>query len=480
MNDIEFTLYDPLHVQINTDNYEYLLGVQEHLTDYVSGYRFMPRFKSGGWNGKISLFKKPIRSFPYGLMLMVLKYTKSQFPELSYTISDQVKSIFNGIKISNYKYDLSLTPYDYQQDCIEVCVNKSKGIVVVATAGGKSLIISYIIDIINKVNNDNKSLIIVPTLQLVDQFKGDLTEYGIPHTSIGMVNSSRKEFDQKIVVSTWQSLKNQLDKLPLFNTVIIDETHGAKADKLSEILECCTNANYRFGLTGTLPTSRLDKMNVLSYIGPVLRQYNSSKLAELGYISKCTIKQLYIEYEEVYQGTYTQIRDQIFQNPYRLGLIKHLVGKTKNSILILIEKVEKEGCVLEEMLKESFPDKDVIFLSGKDSSEDRDAWRKEMNDRDDIVCIATYPIFQQGVNIKSLRTIVLASSTKSFIRVIQSLGRALRKHVSKELGGAELYDICDKVKYLEDHADKRDRHYTKEGHTIETYELKESDGIYIL
>ncbi len=477
--DIEFKLYDNLHIQIETKEYDYLRSVQNHISDYVNGYRFMPKFKKGGWNGKISLFKKNIRSFPFGLMLMVLKHTKNQYPELTYIINDDVKSIFNGIKIKNYNYDLLLKPYNYQQSCIETCLSKSKGVLVVATAGGKSLIISYIIDIINK-TIDNKSLIIVPTLQLVDQFKGDMTEYGIPHSIIGMVNSSRKEFEQKIVVSTWQSLKNQLDKLPLFNTVIVDETHGAKADKLSEILEYCTNANYRYGLTGTLPTCRLDKMNVLSYIGPVLKQYNSSTLADLGYISKCTIKQIYMNYEESYKGTYVQIRDQVFPNPYRLGLIKYIIQKTKNSILILIEKIEKEGCVLEEILKESFPNKDIVFLSGKDSSEDRDVWRKEMNDRDNIVCIATYPIFQQGVNIKSLRTIILGSSTKSFIRVIQSLGRSLRKHVSKELGGAELYDICDRVKYLEDHAEKRERHYTKEGHNIKTYELYESDGVYSL
>ena len=223
MSDIEFKLYDPLNIQIETKEYDYIRDVQEHLSDYVPGYRFMPRFRVGGWNGKISLFKKHIRSFPYGLILMVLKFTKSQFPELDYTITDEVKSLFNGYKIKDYNYNLLLTPYEYQQSCIESSINKSKGIIVVATAGGKSLIISYIIDIINKCDKNNKSLIIVPTLQLVDQFKGDLVEYGIPHTNIGMVNSSRKEFDMKIVVSTWQSLKNQLEKLPLFNTVIADE-----------------------------------------------------------------------------------------------------------------------------------------------------------------------------------------------------------------------------------------------------------------
>jgi superfamily II DNA or RNA helicase len=101
-----------------------------------------------------------------------------------------------------------------------------------------------------------------------------------------------------------------------------------------------------------------------------------------------------------------------------------------------------------------------------------------MHTDDDIVCIATYPIFQQGVNIPSLRTIILSSSTKSFIRVIQSLGRILRKHVSKDLGGAELFDICDNVRYLKDHAGKRERHFVKEKHNIEVIELNEKDGIY--
>ncbi|MCK5017731.1 MAG: hypothetical protein KAS32_11770, partial [Candidatus Peribacteraceae bacterium] len=77
------------------------------------------------------------------------------------------------------------------------------------------------------------------------------------------------------------------------------------------------------------------------------------------------------------------------------------------------------------------------------------------------------------VNIPSLREIVLASSTKSFIRVIQSLGRTLRKHVSKELGGAILWDLVDNVKHLKDHGSARHRHYIKEKHDVEETTLKE-------
>ena len=112
-------------------------------------------------------------------------------------------------------------------------------------------------------------------------------------------------------------------------------------------------------------------------------------------------------------------------------------------------------------------------MSGKDKSSIRDAWRKDMNYQDNIVCIATYPIFQQGVNIPTLREIVLASSSKSFIRVIQSLGRTLRKHVSKELGGAIMWDICDDVKHLKDHANVRYKHYIKEKHIVEEIKIEE-------
>ncbi len=476
--DIHFVQKDELNIQINTNNRDYITAVDKHLTDYVKGYRFMPKFKHGGWAGTISIFDRPNRSFPYGLLFEVLRYTKKEWYDLDLIISDDVKSLFKGMSIDTIKYDLVLTPYPYQQECIDILLKSSKGIVEVATAGGKSLIITYLIHNIDNIINYNNSLIIVPTLQLVDQFKGDLIEYGIPDSSIGIVNSKNKEFDEKIVISTWQSLQNQMNELDRFNTVICDEVHTAKASKLSEILQHCKKAEYRFGVTGTMPTNRLDKLNVLSYLGPILEKFTGKDLADLGYVSKCVVNQIYIDYKDVYKGDYNEVKNNIFNNKYRMGLIKHIIQKRNNSILILVEKVEKEGEVLLDELKESFPDKIVVFISGKDKSDIRDKWRKDMNDMNNIICIATTQVFQQGVNIPSLRTMILTSSTKSFIRVIQSLGRVLRKHVSKEEGGAELYDICDNVKYLRDHSSKRNRHYIKEKHDIVEITLREVDGVY--
>jgi len=476
--DIHFVLYDNLNIQINTNNRYYINAVDKHLTDFVKGYLFMPKYKKGGWNGTISIFNRAKRSFPYGLLFEVLRYTKKDWGDLELKASDDVKALFRGITVDSIKKDLVLTPYPYQQECINALLKSSKGIVEVATAGGKSLIIAYLIHNIDHIINYNNSLIIVPTLQLVDQFKGDLIEYGIPDSSIGIVNSKNKEFDERIVISTWQSLKNQLDELDRFNTVIVDEVHTAQATKLSEILQNCNTSEYRFGVTGTLPTNRLDRLNVLSYLGPVLKKFTGKDLADLGYVSKCVIKQIYIDYKDKYSGDYNEIKDLVFFSDFRMGLIKHIIKNKDNSVLILVDKIEKEGEPLLEVLQESFPDRIVIFLSGRDKSDVRDEWRKKMDTDKNIVCIATFAIFQQGVNIPSLRTIITASSTKSFIRIIQSLGRVLRKHVSKDLGGAELYDICDNVKYMKDHASKRNRHYVKEKHVIQEITLKEKNGVY--
>ncbi len=479
--DIQFKLQNNLYIRVDTESYDYLKGVESELTEYVKGYMHMPAFKAGHWQGKVSLFKKQTRTFAYGLLLKVIRYTKKEWPELSYVVDQEVKSLFVGIPFDNFNDDLVFPVYDYQRKAIEVAVTRGKGICQLPTASGKSLVITHIIKHITENIGYNQALIIVPTLQLIDQFIGDMDEYGIDISNIGRVNSNFKEFDKDIVVSTWQSMKNNLGQMTRFTTVIIDEVHGAKADKVLELLGACPQAKFRIGMTGTMPTDPLEYKNVLSLLGPVLIQYTGKDLANMGYISHCTVKRILVKYEDDLndkQNDYPFVKDVIFPNPYRLGLIKHLVMKSKNSVLILIEKIEKEGEVLEEILTEAFPKKKVVFLSGRDKAVIRDKARKLMNVSNNMVIIATFPIFQQGVNIKSLRTIILASSTKSFIRVIQSLGRALRKHVSKEVGGAELWDICDQTKYLKEHGEKRERHYIKEGHEIQDFTLSERSGRY--
>lgn len=470
---VNIVLHDSLHIRIDTTNYGFLNNVKDYYTEYIDGYMFMPAYKSGRFSGKKFLFNTNTRRLPYGLLVDLLKFTKKEYPELEIIVDSDVTSLFRGIE-PYPTWNLKHYPRAYQEECILAALKYSKGIFSVVTAGGKSLIIAYIAKELLKKEIKN-CIIIVPTAGLVAQFYNDLVDYGIYPELLGKVDKKYKEFDRDIVISTWQSLKNRKEMVSTFDCVMVDETHSCKADVLHAILQNSHNSKWRFGFTGTIPKCRLDELMVKSYLGPVLKTFSAKDLADDGYISHCVINMLNINYIDKIKGEYNDVREIVFNQRYRLGLIKHICEQTDHTALILVDKI-REGEVLEEMLIEHFPDRDVIFVSGRDNTELREKWRKVADLQDNVIIIATYPVFQMGVNIPSLRTLIFGSPSKSYIRIIQSIGRTLRLHADKEDVGAIIWDLVDNVKYLKKHGDIRHRHYTFEKHIINEYKLLESNA----
>jgi len=335
-----------------------------------------------------------------------------------------------------------------------------------------SLIVSYLIKILSENNEANQSLIIVPTLSLITQFKKDMIDYGIDKEKIGIANKDKKEFDSDIVVSTWQVLQNRKDILENFDLVICDEVHQSKGREINSIMRAC-KCKYKFGVTGTIPDHPLEKMRVISYIGPIWKEYNAKWLADNGYLSHCKVKQIKIKYKEgIKSRDYEDIRKDIFRREYRLNIIKGITNNLENS-LILVERVEDEGEFIKEYLSENLKNKTVVFLSGKNKPEEREKWREKMEKEKNVVLIATYGIFSTGINIKALNNILLISSSKSKIRVLQSIGRSLRLHENKRDGWAIIWDFSDQVKNLRDHSNSRNRFYDKEEFETETIEMNE-------
>ena len=76
------------------------------------------------------------------------------------------------------------------------------------------------------------------------------------------------------------------------------------------------------------------------------------------------------------------------------------------------------------------------------------------------MCIAISAIFSTGINVKNLHNIIFAAGGKSFIRTVQSIGRGLRKHATKEK--LIIFDIADNLPYGRRHCDKRKSIYEKE------------------
>ncbi len=287
------------------------------------------------------------------------------------------------------------------------------------------------------------------------------------------------EYESPIVISTWQSMmdENRSKNLDNFDCAIFDECHTIKALEIKKIAQKCTNAHIRIGCTGTLPDDKLELWNIKSYLGPVLRDYNAAWLAERGYISKCNIHAINLKYNNKYIGEYNEIKDAVFQNTYRLDLIQKIISKLDGNALILVGKVEKEGQLLKSYMSlKNYTNKEVVFIYGKTKIQDREYWRKELENRKDVVLIATYPILQMGINIPSLKYIIFGAPFKSKIRILQSVGRSLRLHADKS-HGAHVFDIIDVVKHLKDYGEKRYRYYVKEGFDVIEYNLVENEDL---
>lgn len=470
---IRFDLYHNLWIQINTDNNSYLKSLHKEFSYHVPNYQFMPRFKAGVWDGKICLINLGNRTIPFGLFTRLYKFTKENFDD-EIIVSDDVKNVYSTDNIE-IKYDLNLKPRSYQEESIKLLLSYGKGIIRLCTGSGKSLVIAYLCKILKDNNKTNQSLIIVPTVSLVQQFYSDMLDYGISEEWLGMVDKDHKEFDKNIVISTWQSLQNNKDELDRFDCVIVDECHGLKADVITGILKKCP-ARYRFACTGTMPNHKLEYSQVQSFIGPVLYDLGASELAKMGYLSECKINKINVDYNSKIIGDYNTIKDTVLSNSWRIELLKNIILKCDGSILMLVSKVESEGEFLLHKLRQ-FPElenRDIVFLSGRDEANDREKWRKLMDKKKNVIMIATYPIFSTGINIKTLKNLIFASPLKSKIKVLQSIGRTLRKHISKE--HAIIYDICDNCKYLKSHAKARQKYYDKESFEVIESNITEGDS----
>lgn len=474
---VHLSVWKEDRIRIQTNSGEYMEDMKDAFAVHVQNYFWIPQYKSGQWDGKVN-FISANGTFPYGLLLDFMKLHKIKHRALKLTADKEVKEIFRGHSI-DVNFDLSLFPRPYQKESVELMLKYSKGIIRSATASGKSLVISYIIK--NLLDNKNitnvmRSLIIVPSITLIEQFKGDMIEYGIDDRFIGRVYSEAKEWDRAIVISTWQTLMKNHDKLSMYDCIIGDECHQVKAHELKKIMSK-SKARYKMGFTGTLPTHPADLMNTKSFLGPILKEYPSGLLADQGFIAKCNVRAINISYPfGIDAETYNEVKEEVFYDKYRINIIQQLCHLLVDENILLLVSYIKEGKELEHYIK-NYTTKEVVFLSGKDKAGIREEWRHRMINEKNIVIIATYGIFQQGINIPNLKHGVLASPTKSKIRTLQSVGRTLRTHEDKE-DGAYIYDIIDDVKFLGRHGKKRLEYYESEGFDIKVHNIDKGDIVH--
>jgi len=468
-------------------------GLSEYFSFFVPGYKYMKLYKRKIWDGKIRLFNVNSHELPAGLYPFVEEFCKRNNYSLLTKSSDYGslvdKDEQDPNQIFEYIKDLKLTSRgqnieirDYQFDAVMKALNLNRCVLLSPTGSGKSLIIYCLSQIWLKYLTDGfrypksgRVLIVVPTTSLVEQMQKDFVDYGLNEKAIHKIYSGKDKdnIESSIVISTWQSIyKLPQEWFNQFGMVIGDECHGFKSKSLTDIMNKCTEAKYRIGTTGTLDNAQVHHLVLQGLFGKIHRVTTTKALQDNNTLAKLDINIIILKYnEEIRKSlgkvTYQDEIDWIVKNKSRNTFIRNLALDASGNTLVLFNFVEKHGKPLFDMINDKAEeDRKIFYVSGEVETSDREAIREITEKQKNAIIVASLGTFSTGINIKNLHNIIFASPSKSQIKVLQSIGRGLRKADDGRI--TRLYDIADDLQtksrknYAILHSEERIKIYNKE------------------
>ena len=476
--------------------------IQIYLTRHVKGYRYMPAFKMGVWNGQQSYFKNGRISL--GLWKEAMRgckeidapfilENKDDFPLNRDVTLEGVrefcKDYFKSHKVRTKSGEwVPFTPYDHQIEAAYKILKNRYCMAEVATSGGKSLIISIVIFYtLRNIEPKAKFLIIVPSITLVTQFYDNIVEYNLGVNNILEMRENKVDYilngshlpcdirieevmserprkwsgtlDANVYIGTYQSLEKwPKEFFKQFHTVVTDEAHGAKAKTITTILgHTFQNAYSRFGVSGTFPEEdTCEILTIQAVLGPKITEVSATELKEKGIITPMDIRVVIMNHEDLdFDDRVAQIRkggygkeafeiekDYIHQSGKRLEFIKKIVNKCDSNTLLLFHTIDY-GQQIYNTLSKELTDKEFYYIDGEISGKKREVIKKEMENTDGKVrvLVASYGTLSTGVSINAIFNVIFADSFKSEQIIIQSIGRALRLHDDKKK--ANIFDLVD-------------------------------------
>jgi superfamily II DNA or RNA helicase len=478
-------------------------SVLNELTDFftffVPGYKFMPAYKNKLWDGKIRLFDSRTRELYAGLYPYLKEFADVE--GRNYTIELEHDSYY-GYPETDTPIDISfmnemtitskgqkIDPRDYQLEAIQHALTKKRALLVSPTASGKSLIIYSLLRYYLINGDDKKVLIIVPTTSLVQQMYSDFGDYsqyddGFNHEAeCHRIYSGREKItNSKVVISTWQSIYKMPGQwFEQFGAVFGDEAHNFKAKSLISILTKLRDCRYRYGTTGTLDGTQTHKLVLEGLFGTAYYVTTTKTLMDSGALADLDIKVLLLKYideicRDINKLKYQEELDFIVTYEPRNRFITNLALDQDGNTLVLFQYVDKHGKPLYDMIKEKAHSKrKIFFVSGSTDVDVREDIRRITENEKNAIIVASMGTFSTGINIRNLHNIIFASPSKSQIRVLQSIGRGLRK--SDDGSITKLFDLADDLhwkknkNYTLNHAAERIKIYTKEKFTYKIYEV---------
>lgn len=446
---------DDVYIKVQSES-DIAYELSEYFTFTVPGAKFHPKVKNKMWDGKIRLFNTLTRRIYGGLRLYIEVFARERGYEVEYSNpNDFCDTEFSLIEAAGFAKKVikreDIETRDYQLETFAHAVRTKRALFLSPTASGKSLMIFLTSMFLCK--PDKKVLVIVPTTSLVHQMATDFGDYfqDDPNKFVHRITSGvDKDTTKPFIISTWQSIyklpKKWFDK---FNVVIGDEAHLFKAKSLTDIMAKMPDCPYRFGFTGTLDGTETNKLVLEGLFGPVKKVTTTAELIANNTLSKFKIKAIVLNHSEESRKLYNKALysdeiEYLITKTSRGKFINNLALSLKGNTLILF-KNKAHGKAIHAGLKDKMGNRELYYVDGGVDGEVREDIRRSVEGIEDGIIVASLGTFSTGINIKNLHNVIFASPSKSRVKVLQSIGRGLRKLFSKSL--FTLYDIADDLSW---------------------------------
>ena len=449
----------------------------------VPGARYMPSVKLGRWNGKVSYCSLAGSTF-INLLPEIVPILEglNYHIELEDLREYQTAFDFEAITASSFEdtkwpkghvcEGQSIELRDYQVEVINQFLVNPQSIQEVATGAGKTIMTAALS---KSIEFYGRSIVIVPNKSLVTQTEEDYINLGL---DVGVYFGDRKEYFKQHTICTWQSLNILLkntkkgdvdctidDFIEGVVCVMVDEVHMAKADALKTLLTgVMSQIPIRWGLTGTVPKAKYEALALEVSLGPVINKLSAKELQDQGVLSKCHVNIVQLQ-DNAEFGDYQAELKFLLSDSHRLDKMAELIDKIKETgnTLVLVDRVNAGHALVERL-------DDAVFVSGGMKVVDRKEEYDDVATSTNKIIVATYGVASTGINIPRIFNLVLLEPGKSFVRVIQSIGRGIRKAEDKDF--VQIWDITSSCRFAKRHLTARKAFYKEANYPFAIEKLK--------
>jgi superfamily II DNA or RNA helicase len=433
--------------------------------------RYLPAVRLGRWDGKVAYFQMGGSTY-LNLLPDIIPILEDFNYDIEVQDNREYQTTFKFAPVNEDAYADMHWPKnhpavgqpiklrDYQVEIVNRFLENPQCIQEIATGAGKTIMTAALSE---RVENYGRSIVIVPNKSLVTQTESD---YANMQLDVGVFYGDRKEFGHKHTICTWQSLnvllkntKNHSVDITIHEfledvvAVIVDEVHMAKADALKTLLTgVMSQIPLRWGLTGTIPKEQFEFQALHCSLGPVINRLSASSLQEKGVLANCHVNVVQLVDTAEFPNYQSELK-YLFEDKGRLDTIAGVVlevNKTGNT-LVLVDRISA-GTELLSRLGDN-----AVFVSGATKAKDRQDEYDEIATSTGKIIIATYGVAAVGINLPRIFNLVLLEPGKSFVRVIQSIGRGIRKAEDKD--HVQIWDITSTCRFAKRHLNKRKAFY---------------------